>query len=365
MYAPPGYLLFVREGTLLAQRFDADRLETSGEAVPLAEQIGQSSPTSLKLFSVSANGVLAYRSGGALVTQLTWFDRAGKPLGPVGSPGPYGTPRLSPDQNRLVVELMDPQTLSPDLWLFDLVRGSSSRFTFDPANDAFPVWSPDGTRIAFGSVRDGIMNLYQKLSSGAGEEDPLLQSGEAKYPTDWSPDGRFLLYTTTGGDVWLLPLSGDRKPVPFLRTPFFEGWARFSPDGRWIAYQSNASGRQEVYVQPFREGSGAPSTGIWQVSTDGGTDPQWRRDGKELFYLAPDRTLMAAEVKAGATFEAGSPRPLFAGRALAVSFVFAVSSPSNYAVSADGQRFLVNTPIEDAAPPPIQVMLSWASGLKK
>jgi Tol biopolymer transport system component len=334
--------------------------------VALAEQIGQSNPPSLKLFSVSANGVLAYRSGGAMVTQLAWFDRAGKPLDQVGPPATYSTPRLSPDQKRLAVERADPQTLSLDLWLFDLVRGGTpSRFTFDPASEGYPVWSPDGARIAFGSLRDGLMNVYQKLSSGAGEEDPLLKSGEAKYPTDWSPDGRFLLYTTLAGDVWLLPLSGDRKPVSFLWTPFIENWARFSPDGRWISYQSNASGRQEIYVKPFREGSAPGSTGVWQVSTDGGTDPQWRRDGKELFYLAPDRRLMAVEVKAGATFEAGAPRPLFALRTLAVSFVFTVSTPSNYTVSADGQRFLVNSPLEDVAPSPIQVVMNWTSGLKK
>ncbi len=369
MYSSPGYLLFVREATLLAQRFDADRLQTSGEVVALAEQIRTSNPTSLKLFSVSANGVLAYRTGGAPMTQLAWFDRAGKALGPVGSPASYSTPKLSPDQKRLVVERADPQTGSTDLWLFDFLRGATTRFTFDPANDAFPAWSPDGTRIAFGSGRDGLMNVYQKLSSGAGDEELLLKSGEGKYPTDWSPDGRFLLYTTQGGDVWLLPLSGDRKPVPFLQTPFFENWARFSPDGRWIAYQSNASGRQEVYVQPFREGSGAGSAGMYQVSTDGGTDAQWRRDGKELFYLAPDRTLMAVDVKAGGApsgpFEAGSPRPLFATRALAVSFVFTVSGPSSYVVSADGQRFLVTTPVEEAAPTPIHVVLNWAAGLKK
>jgi len=209
------------------------------------------------------------------------------------------------------------------------------------------------------------MNVYQKLSSGAGAEEPLLKSGEPKYPTDWSPDGRFLLYTTVGGDVWLLPLSGDRKPVPFLQTPFFENWARFSPDGRWIAYQSNASGRHEVYVQPFREGSGAGSAGIWQVSTNGGIDPQWRRDGKELFYMAPDRTLMAVDVKAGATFETGSPRPLFVVRAVASSIVSSMSTPSYYAATADGQRFLVNTPVEEAAAVPMQVMLNWAAGLKK
>jgi len=364
MYSAPGYLLFVREGTLLAQRFDADRLQTSGEPLPLAEQVGVSNPTSLKLFSASANGVLAYRSGSAPVTQLAWFDRAGKSLGPLGSLSAYSNTRLSPDQKRLAVERPDPQTLASDLWIFDLVRGTSSRFTFDPATDAFPVWSPDGSHIAFGSSREGTMNLYQKLSSGAGTE-PLLKSGEAKYPTDWSPDGRFILYTTVAGDMWLLPLSGERKPVPFLQTPFFESSGRFSPDGRWIAYQSNASGRYELYVQPFREGSGAGSAGIWQVSTNGGIDPQWRRDGKELFYLAPDRTLMAVDVKGGVTFEAGAPRPLFVVRAIAASFVFSTSTPSSYAASAVGQRFLLNTPVEDAAPTPMQVVLNWAAGLKK
>ncbi len=209
IYSAPGYLLFVREGTLLAQRFDVDRLQTSGEPVAVAEDIGASNPTSLKLFSSSANGVLTYRTGAALVTQLAWFDRAGKPLGTIGPPAAYSTPRLSPDQKRLAVERADPQTGAPDLWIFDLLRGASSRFTFDPANDAFPVWSPDGTRIAFASGRDGTMNVYQKLSSGAGAEEPLLKSGEPRYPTDWSPDGRFLLYTT---QQWAVTCGCCRSP---------------------------------------------------------------------------------------------------------------------------------------------------------
>jgi Tol biopolymer transport system component len=364
MYSAPGYLLFVREGTLLAQRFDAGRLEVSGEPVPVAEQVVSATLVGAKVFSVSANGVLAFRTGGAGASRLAWFDRAGKPIGPLGPPGVYATPKLSPDQKRLAVERVDPQTATPDLWLFDLVRTSSSRFTFDRESEAFPVWSPDGTRVAFASSREGPLNIYQK-SSGGGAEEPLLKAGENNYPTDWSPDGRFLLYATMKGDLWVLPLFGDRKPFPFSQTPFSKNWARFSPDGRWVAYQSNASGQNEVYVQPFREGTGAGSAATFQVSTNGGTDPQWRRDGKELFYMAPDRTLMAVDVKLGSTFEAGSPKPLFQTQAVVTPLVFTVSTPSSYTVSADGRRFLVNTLAEETAPTPIRVVLNWPAALRK
>jgi hypothetical protein len=365
MYSPPGYLLFAREGALLAQRFDADRLELSGEPVPVAEQLASATLVSAKVFSVSANGVLAFRTGGAGASQLVWFDRAGKPLGPLGPPGVYATPKLSPDQKRLAVEFVDRRTATPDLWIFDLARKSNSKFTFDPESEAFPVWSPDGARVAFASSREGPLNIYQKLSSGGSAEEPLLKSGENYYPTDWSPDGRFLLYATMAGDVWVLPLFGDRKPFPFLRAPFVKNWARFSPDGRWVAYQSNASGQNEVYVQAFREGPGAGAAGVFQVSSNGGIDPQWRGDGKELFYLAADRTLMAVDVKLSSTFEYGTPRSLFQTRAVVTPLVFTVSTPSSYTVTADGQRFLVNAPVEETAPTPIQVVLNWPAALKK
>src|SRR5207249_1138098 len=209
---------------------------------------------------------------------------------------------------------VDPQAGSADIWLIELARNTPSRFTFDPANESAPVWSPDGSRIVFASNRDGVANMYQRLSNGTGNDEVLLKSTDPTGPYDWSPDGRFILFgelsPKTNGDLWLLPLFGDQKPAPFIQTEFTETQGRFSPDGRWVAYASNESGPYQVYVQSF-----PTSGGKWQVSTGGGAQPLWRRDGKELFYLAPDRKLMAVEVSgAGPTFVPGAPKPLFEAR---------------------------------------------------
>ncbi|MBI3666259.1 MAG: PD40 domain-containing protein [Acidobacteria bacterium] len=371
-YAPglngqKGYVLFVREGTLLAQWFDPDRLQLSGEPLPLAEKVTNPSPTSTAFFSVSANGVLAFRPSAALFnTQLVWFDRGGKPLGTVGPPSQNFALALSPDGKRVAVQRNDPQTGNGDIWLLELARGGVSRFTFDPANDGGPVWSPGGGRmIVFASNRDGNWNLYEKPSSGLGNEEPLWKSSDNKWPTDWSWDGRFIAYDSVGGsktrgDVWILPgpggAPGERKPFPFLQTEFDELGAHFSPDGRWIAYASNEIGRSEVYVQPFTGApSGASRSGAkWQVSTNGGADPRWRGDGKELFYTENNK-IMAVEVKAGSTFEAGFPKMLF-------------ELPNNSAwdITADGQRFLVIVPVEQASTPsPITVVVNWPARLKR
>ena len=234
----------------------------------------------------------------------------------------------------------------------EIARGTLSRFTFDPANDGAPAWSPDGARIAFNSNRGGQFNLYQKLSSGAGGDEELLKSGELKSPLDWSQDGRFIAYLVqsakTRADIWILPLDGDRQPFPFLQTPFNELGARFSPDGRWVAYTSDETGVPEVYVQSF-----PASGGKWQISSGGGTAPKWSRDGKELFYTNGGK-LMSVEVKTGgSTFEAGTPTLLFESRG------------RTYDASADGQRFLVAVPVEEATSTPITVVLNWTTDLKK
>jgi len=362
----PGYLLFLRERVLLAQRFDASKLELSGEAFPVAEPVGVDALAWQSRFSVSESGVLVYDSSGGSNRHLVWLDRSGKPLQTLGSPGTYWNLDLSPDGRRVAANRTDPQTGSGDIWLFDLARGSNPRFTFHPALEGAPLWSPDGSRIAFFSSRDGPYNLYQKATSGAGEEQLLLKTNANKWPTDWSRDGRFLLYTEldpkTRADLWLLPLTGEtknteRKPVPFLRTEFDERNARFSPDGKWMAYQSNESGRYEIYMRAFSPNQ-PPGGGRWQVSTGGGVEPRWRRDGKELFYLAPDRKLIAVEVKAGANFEAGIPRPLFQTRVFPGRIVAA-----RYDVTADGQRFLVNSEVEEGEA--ATVILNWPAALKK
>ncbi len=369
-YAGPatgrGYLLFVRERALLAQSFDPGKLELSGEAFPAAEPVGVDAGVSLSRVSVSSSGVLVYDSIGGN-RQLVWLDRTGKPLQTLGPTGAYWSLDLSPDGRRVAASRADPQTDNSDIWLFDLARASSSRFTFYPAFDNFPLWSPDGKRIAFSSSRDGPWNLYQKAASGAGEEELLLKTTSNKWTTDWSPDGRFLLYTEldpkTRADLWALPPSGEsrnaeRKPMPFLRTEFDERNARFSPDGRWVSYQSNESGRDEIYVRGFSPGEPG-SRGKWQVSTGGGLEPRWRGDGKELFYLAPDRKLMAVEVKTGTGFEASIARPLFQTRVYTSAFA------GRYAVTRDGQRFLIISEAQEAVGEPATVILNWPAALKK
>ena len=362
-YTRPGYLLFAREGTLMAQPFDADKLEVKGEAFPIIQRIRYISDLALAGFSVSSDGVLVYITGNPVPNQLTWFDRSGKQLGTVDPPAAYSRLRLSPDEKRVAVERSDSPAYYRDIWLIELARGVASRLTSDPTEDSFPVWSPDGGRIAFSSNREGQFNLYQKLSSGAGGDEELLKSAEAKFMLDWSPDGRFILYRTPGrktrADVWVLPLFGDRKPFPFLQTNFAETWARFSPDGRWVAYVSDETGTDEVCVREF-QGSGD----TWHVSTGGGSFPRWRRDGKELFYNSGGK-LMAVDVKAsGSGFAAGVPKLLFE-KSVSSSPGLNVRMAGYFDVSGDGQRFLIPVQVEESLPEPITVVLNWTADLKR
>ncbi len=360
MYAPSGHLLFVHGGALMAQRFDADRLQVSGQPFPIGEQVVPSVSFGLAPFSVSANGVLAYRRG-AGSTQLTWVDREGKRLGQIGASGVYLFPRLSPDGNRLAVERRDPEK-GVDIWQFDLRRGAWSRFTLDTGSERCPIWSPDGRRIVFVSNRDGIENLYQKDSNGFGKDQLLLASTDV--PWDWSADGQYIVYSyldpKTSWDLWVLPLNGSQKPMPFLQTPFNEWQAQFSPNGRWLAYTSDESGNFEVCVRSFPETSSASTPGQkFQISTAGGAEPRWRKDGRELFYIAADGKLMAVELNGEARFQPGTPNPLFQTR---------VSGFKGYAlhydVSTDGKRFLVSAPVEDSASFPTIVEVNWTRRLK-
>jgi len=349
-YVEPGYLLYLRERTLVAQPFDAKALKTTGEPIPIAEQVGTDS-VGLARFSISREGTLAYRTG-EVNDRLVWVDRAGKELETLGEPGQYHNPALSPDGTRLAFEADDPRTGKTDIWIRDLTRGVNSRFTFGSGNALVPAWSPDGRRVAYTVVND----LFEKPADGQGAETPLAKSDALKIVDDYSPDGRQIAFISRGKDttfdIWLVPTGGDRKPVPWLKTSFFEGNAAFSPDGRFLAYQSNESGRMEIYVQSF-PGPG----GKWQVSTAGGTEPRWRGDGKELFYRSADQKLMAVDVQTGATFQAGIPKPLFS------VLLDAQIGRAHYLASRDGQRFLlVATPSRDTMTP-TTVVLNWLAEL--
>jgi Tol biopolymer transport system component len=289
---------------------------------------------------------------------LTWFDREGRSQGQATEVGDYVSFRFSPDGRRLAFARVDPVTNTSDIWLMDVARHVETRLTFDPLTDSSPIWSPDGKRIVFRSDRAGGDFPFEKSSTGD-EPERLMAPLDVAFPTDWSSDGKFILYHTTSHTrtsygLMLFQVS-DRKPAVFTNSTFVEMQGRFSPDGRWVAYASNESGRLEIYVQPFPR-----SAGKWRVSTGGGMEPRWRRDGKELYYLAPDGALMTVPANATSTFQSGTPRRLFQTR---VPFL---GSPyrSNYEVAGDG-RFLVNTLVEGAASSPISVVLNWTTGLKK
>ena len=357
-----GYLTFVRQGALLAQAYDFRRNELMGEPVRIAEQVTSTS-TSWASYSLAANGVLVLleREAG---NHLTWFARTGKKLGTVGAIGVYSAPRLSPNGQQLVVTRRNPQVQRDDIHLFDLEGSANTPFTFDPANDFYPIWSPDGNQIVWASWRDEQFPILQKNVNGTGQDEVLLGSSFQKRPSDWSTDGRFILYaeptpqSSLAWDIWVLPMEGERKPWRWLSTPASERNATFSPDGKWIAYQSNESGRNEIYLQAFIPGAPA-SGGKRQLSTDGGSYPQWRRDGRELYYTAADGKLMVMEITPGTELKTGSPKELFAPSG------YRVNADRGYTVTRDGQRFLFVTSAEDAYLTPFTVVTNWMAEVKK
>jgi Tol biopolymer transport system component len=362
VYAGLGYLLFNQGDTLYAQRFDPKRVELKGDPVPVAEHVLTFGNAAGANFFASSNGVLAYRTGSRGADfELAWFNRSGKRLSAVGSPGQFTNPALSPDERWLAVGKMDLQAKTRDLWLYDLVRGTSTRLTFDPGDDLNPAWSPDGKQIAFTAKRKGERDIYVMDANGTREPEIVLQTPIRKNVEQWSPDGKYLVFnleaSNTNADLYVLPLFGERKAIPFLTSPFTEDMGQISPNGRWIAYRSNESGTSEVYVQSFTPGDPAPRR-KWRISTDGGMEPQWRRDGKELFYLRGS-TLMAVDIKSdGREFEAGLPNPLFDKMLPGIG-------RNRYVVSRDGQRFLFITPPEDQKNSDIHVVVGWQTRFTK
>jgi eukaryotic-like serine/threonine-protein kinase len=358
IFSSPGYLLSGKEGTLVAQPFDIKKMQLSGEPFPVAEHV-LADPYAIgtTIFSASETGVLAFRSG-SLSSRLVWLDR--NKIATIGKEEQYLNVNTPPDFRRFAVKFPNPG----DVWLMELTDGTRSRFTFDQADDAGPIWSPDGSRILFSSSQLGPFNLYQKASNGAGAEELLLKTNYFDFPTDWSPDGKWIMYeelsSKTKTDLWLLPMTGERKPVLFLQTQANESQAKFSPDGRWVAYVSDESGNPEVYVRSLPTSGG----GKWQISTDGGYQPKWKQDGNELFFISGNRKLMSLNVKTGTTFEVSGSKELFEMQIPTLITRSAVSFSNDYAVSPDGQKFLVITPVEDTSSLPITVVFNWTALLK-
>ena len=370
IYAPQsGHLLFVRQGTLLAQPFDPKTLTLAGEPVPIAERVESAAVNGLVAFSLSDTGVLAYGIGAAAGAgfEMVWVDRQGKVTGTAGPPGQYRGLDLAPDGSRVAAHRHDGE--GGDIWLTDLSRGTTSRFTFDATQDnSSPSWSPDGSRIAFSSIRAGKRGVYVRPANNAGDEERLFEADAAvlmePVPLRWTPDGRSLLFgmydPKTLKDLWLLPVSGEQKAAPLLRTPFSEHHGQISPDGKWLAYMSNETGVDEIYVQPA-----SPGAGKWSISTGGGVVPRWRGDSRELFYMAGGK-MMAVDVTAnGSAFEAGTPKALFDH----VTVNAAHSDYFPFAVTKDGQRFLISrrtsSAAEESTQAPIVVVLNWMQGLGK
>jgi len=351
--ADANHLLFVKQGTLFTLRFDSSTLEIAGDPVPVVE--GVAFDTGLSAFSASPAGVLAYRAGEKRSRQMASFDRDGASTGALGDRDTLNplNPALSPD-GRTIAEQR-----SGDIWLLDVARGVLSRATFGGGNNWCPIWSPDGTRIVFASDRQGILNLYEKMANSSSAEKPLLESSQAKIPVDWSHDGRFIIYRALDAngksDLWILPLNAEEKPFPFLKTGFDEREAQFSPDDRLVAYQSDESGRFEVYVRPFRD----PGPTV-RVSLSGGAQPRWAPSGAELFYIALDGRLMAVSIvrsASGASIDVGSPRALFPVNV--ANGPLPGANRQQYMVSENGRRFLVNMSADGGVASAITLILNW------
>jgi Tol biopolymer transport system component len=353
-FSPDGYLVFARDRTLLGQRFNVAGMKLEGDPFPIAEDLPVAG-NGLANFTVSSNGVLVYRATGTNLNRLVWLDRSGHELQEIAPAADFRAPALSPDGNRIAIRRRDSDGSNIDVWIIDPARGTTTRFTFDPADDSNPIWSPDGSQVAWVSTRDAAEAVWMKSANGLGQEQMVCKTGSNSSLTDWT--GNTLLFQAanvkTGLEVSSVSMSGDHKPTLVLQTPFNEGRAHLSPDARWIAYQSDESGRAEVYVTSYQGAAGK-----WQISTHGGSEPFWSRDGKELFYLSGDQRFMSVATPPGPAFNPGTPQELFRIQ----------TEPGQrrnvYCPAPDGKRFLFLVPVSSSSTP-MTVMVNWRAGLAR
>jgi Tol biopolymer transport system component len=354
-FAPPGYLLYVRNHTLMVQPFDTKRLELTGTAVAIAEHVPVNGATQLGLFSASENGVLSIQAGAGKVSQPVWVDRSGKVLTEIAQPAVFDNLRVSPNGEKIAVVIRDPLETMTSTWMYDSSGQRKTRLTFGPYTAQEPTWSPDGNRIIYSSTAKGGLHMYSIPTSGIGRAELLIDSDKIDYPTSWSSDGRYLAFTrqSSSGDrnlkVWILPMSGDKKPHQLLDSGYYQDRAVFSPNGKWLAFETNENGQDEVYVTPFPSAKSK-----FLVSTGSGNDPQWSADGKGLYYQADDGTIMAASLQ----YEGDSLR------VTGIQKLFKTNSPT-FDVSPDGKRFLISRSAENQAVAPITLITNWPAALKK
>ncbi len=355
-YVEPGYLLYVRDQTLVAHPFDAGSGELVGDPRPVADHVSAVS-TGHAPFTASQRGTLVYFATEGGLNQLRWHDRSGNELGSIGPPANYGSFSISPDGQRIAFDLVDPQSENQDVWIYDLEREVASRFTFHEAPDYGPLWSPDSSRIVFASERVSPGALFIKNASGIGEPEQLVADPESGlYVSSWSADGRYIaflkLHPEAGWDAWALRMDEPGEPFPIATSPFIDVRPRLSPNASWVAYQSNESGRSEIYAQEFPD-----ARGKWQISTAGGAEPVWSADGGEIFYLDSASNIVSVAVTAGDSFKAAIPEILFQPR------LVDVIQRSRHEVTHDGQRFLLLTPADIRTTPPMTVVYNWAATL--
>jgi Tol biopolymer transport system component len=355
-YAAPGYLVFYRDKALLAQPFDLKRFAVTGEPTTILTDIENLLPVKWVVFGVSGSGLLAAQTGSAVsLSQPLWFNRKGKELGAIGQPAVYGNVSLAPTGREVAVNKTDSLSLNTDIWTYDLQRETAKRLTFNTAFLASPIWSPDARRLIYFSNQSHGNDLYMKDSDGAREEKLILHTEFDQFANDWSRDAKFILYTR-GSELWVVTYP-ELKSSLFLKSPSIVAGAQFSPNGKWVSYASNETGRWEIYVTSFPE-----ARGKWQVSSSGGEQPRWRADGKELFFLSADNKMMGAPVTTETNFDSGTPGALFQAdprqpNSSRDQFV--------YDVSKDGQRFLILTQVKQAGTPPMTVVLNWTAKLNK